>query len=292
MPRASLARLPVELFRDIVERLDQTNSLGSLAALGQVCSDFYVIIDPVLWKNIATRKPEAIYWACRYGRLNTAQRVETLGGRLDRPHAWRMTADTSKHFLSQAPVAKPSQLFGSIVPSPRHLRETVAFPLHLAILSGSLELVRYITSMVPTPMPASRQSSRRLCPCILEDLQYDDSDQASPTWTTLNALHLAICNGYQEIAKHFLPLDNDPSRTTPNMWNGYHSKLAMLFGGSFFRIVDRLLHEGADIDDDLSQGYTPLIHAAILRRPVAVQHLVIRGANVNMVTITSSMFAS
>lgn len=59
--------------------------------------------------------------------------------------------------------------------------------------------------------------------------------------------------------------------------------------------MDRLLQAGADIDDDLSRGYTPLIHAAIASNLSAVKELLDRGANVNTTTITrppQCMFAS
>ncbi|KAK0662095.1 hypothetical protein QBC41DRAFT_340702 [Cercophora samala] len=50
--------------------------------------------------------------------------------------------------------------------------------------------------------------------------------------------------------------------------------------------IDRLLQVGADVDDDLSSGYTPLIHAIIAGRFSVATELLNRGANANIKTLT------
>ncbi|KAK4196112.1 ankyrin repeat-containing domain protein [Triangularia verruculosa] len=226
----------------------------------------------------------------------------------------------------------------------------MALPIHLAILSGNIELVRYITATV-TPVPQatiSRELSRRFCPCILVHLEGQPEDQnvGDATWTELDALHMAACNGHQDIVEHLLLLDNrfprgttcyiertsaerpalrgamtfvkhgclpvhlavrsghlgmldaliiDAKRQNPRnrLVDVLDNRLLPLIWHAYltnqWAVVDQLLRAGADIDDDLSEGYTPMIHAIIFGRWTAVKELIKRGANVNITTITRPM---
>lgn len=178
-----IRKLPVELLRDIVERLRDANKLASLAALGQTCRGFWEIIDHYLWHHPQAEEPEVFYWGCRYGRetvvrrllaLNdgppTGNRICELNHGLGLPHTWVMTPNTAKYFLpSSQEVVKPRKLFLSNVDlddeeQPR--TESTAYPIHLAILSGNAELVKYITLRLNGPLEWHDQTSNRLCHCV------------------------------------------------------------------------------------------------------------------------------
>ncbi|KAK4196111.1 hypothetical protein QBC40DRAFT_258338 [Triangularia verruculosa] len=73
------------------------------------------------------------------------------------------------------------------------------------------------------------------------------------------------------------PKDAD-SQGLSAMWHAYLN--------GHWAMVDALLAEGASVDDDLSQGLTPLVHASLFQRGEHLIELIKRGANVETAFIS------
>lgn len=133
-----------------------------------------------------------------------------------------MTPNTAKYFLpSSQEVVKPRKLFLSNVDlddeeQPR--TESTAYPIHLAIMSGNAELVKYITLRLDGPLEWHDQTSNRLCHCVTDVPGIRlTPNQGDATWPSLNALHMALCIGHEDMVNFFfklLPEVDCPLRST------------------------------------------------------------------------------
>lgn len=191
------------------------------------------------------------------------------------------------------------------------------FPLHLAVRGGFADLVDlFISSSAFLDVPSSN-----LCSCNHPSFFLAAHNGLSPYRISCTPLHTAICNHHTGIAKTLLErgasisfgsmqglsrnsqypytvlhnaartgatelvefiLENkyqtevqvmDPSEMSP-LWHAYMS--------GHWDVVDALLARGADINDDLAAGYTPLTDACFFGEFPSALALIARGADVNV----------
>lgn len=189
------------------------------------------------------------------------------------------------------------------------------FPLHLAVQGGHTDLVDlFISSSAVLDLP-----SRNFCNCkypVLAAVGGHPSMQFRRPWTPL---HMAICHGHIDIAKTLLQRGaclafGQRSKHVPQPFTVLHnaacvgstelvefildgkyqtdvqlvdtselSPLWLAYIQGHWDVVDTLLARGADIDDDLAAGYTPLTDACLFGEFASARKLIARGADVNVV---------
>ncbi|KAH8912082.1 ankyrin [Coniochaeta sp. PMI_546] len=188
------------------------------------------------------------------------------------------------------------------------------FPLHLAVMGGFADLVDlFITSGAILDVP-----SGNLCSCKYPVMaaNHGPAMHYRRPWTPL---HTAICNGHIDIAKTLLERGaslsfGEHSTRIPHPFTVLHnaacvgsielvefildnkyqtdvqvvdttemSPLWLAYLQRHWNVVDTLLARGADINDDLASGYTPLTDACLFGEFSSALELISRGADVNVV---------
>jgi ankyrin repeat protein len=189
------------------------------------------------------------------------------------------------------------------------------FPLHLAVLGGHTDLVGlFISSGAILDVP-----SGNLCNCKYPLLATPGGHPAVQFRRAWTPLHTAICSGHIDIAKTLLHRGaslsfGEHSKHIPHPFTVLHnaacvgstelvdyildgkyqtdvqlvdttemSPLWLAYIQGHWDVVDTLLARGADINDDLAAGYTPLSDACLFGEFSSALKLVTRGADVNVV---------
>ncbi|KAB5536018.1 hypothetical protein GE09DRAFT_338172 [Coniochaeta sp. 2T2.1] len=97
----------------------------------------------------------------------------------------------------------------------------------------------------------------------------------------LTVLHNAACAGSTELVKFIL--DNKYQTDVQVVDPSEMSSLWLAYLEGHWDVVDTLLEQGADINDDLAAGYTPLTDACLFGEFSSALALIARGADVNVV---------
>lgn len=182
------------------------------------------------------------------------------------------------------------------------------FPIHLAVQGGFTDLVElFISKGAYLDVPSGSFCACKY-PTMLASI-FPSTDR--PSWMPL---HTAICSGQIEIAKSLLihgasvsldaprapftvlhnaafagsldlvnfVLDKEYQTTVQAVDLYEMSPIWHAYLQGHWDIVDALLARGANIDDDLATGYTPLIDACLFGDFSKATELIKRGADVNM----------
>lgn len=181
-------------------------------------------------------------------------------------------------------------------------------PIHLAVRDGFTDLVELFLSKGAQ----LGVSSGSFCRCkYMAIVSYYSYPNDRPLWTPL---HTAICTGHYEIAMKLLQHGASVSLESPGhpftvlhqaasagsidlvnfvLDNNYqnnvqapdHNDLSPIwhaYSRGHWDVIDNLLARGANIDDDLATGYTPLVDACFFGNFIKAMKLIDRGADVNM----------
>lgn len=199
------------------------------------------------------------------------------------------------------------------------------FPLHLAVLGGHADMVDlFISNGAFLDVPSGNLCKCRY-PSLMAGLVGNPAMQATRSWTPL---HTAICSGHIDIAKTLLRRGaclafGVRSKQVPHPFTVLHnaacvgstdlvefvldnkyqtdvqlvdtietSPLWLAYMHGHGNVVDTLLARGADIDDDLAAGYTPLLDACFFGEFSSARNLIARGADVNVVCTACPMTVS
>ncbi|KAK4153482.1 ankyrin repeat-containing domain protein [Chaetomidium leptoderma] len=343
---ASLGSLPAEVFGLIARLIDDGHYEGTLAALAATCRGFYRLTMPHLYHEVVKRHPALLFWAALFGRVATAKRLIDAGARVSTAMAWQPWSQHDVDFENfesacddltprkayrwfRRCVATSQMIITKKIKHPYHY--AFWFPIHLAAMSGSVEMVELLVSTSPSIMA---RRCYRLCKCLGEDSPRLSPEEQEPSLCL--PLHVATCHGHLDVVRllfehgcgltttfklrEFEDLQWDVS--TPPVHDalhealhealhdaarfgqvdvikfildgGYETNVHVLDGRQYppiwhaylhgqWEAIDVLLARGADIDDDVGYGYTPLIDACIRKNPVAVAELIDRSANANVV---------
>ncbi|KAL2019267.1 hypothetical protein VTK56DRAFT_9811 [Thermocarpiscus australiensis] len=323
---AALTSLPTELFWGIIEIMKGGDCDGSVAALAATCRSFYDLTMPCLYDKIAIRHPCLIFWAALYGQLATAKRLVADGARLDLAMQWnRGPRGPFRKFYSRrtpAQVYRAFQTLGAVCKDVEQSKDHW-FPIHLAAMNGSVDMVELFIRSAPQSLNAS---SYRLCGCRAAALHPERDVLPQETCDRWMPLHLAACHNRDQVLRRLLEQGSSTqtgfctARVLTRSWSsgdgsstalhaaarfglvdmipfildgGYQTDVHVLDGRGLSPIwhaylhgqskaVDILLARGANIDDHIGYGYTPLMDACLRTGFSGAAELIDRGANVSV----------
>ncbi|KAK3905658.1 ankyrin repeat-containing domain protein [Staphylotrichum tortipilum] len=289
---ASLGALPPEVFNLILDLVDDgAGSDGTLAAVAATCCGFYKLAMPFLYHHVVDRHPALLHWCAQFDRVATARRLVDAGAPVDVAMQWISRegdfdgicgglAPREMYQYFQQDMAKNTRsILLCRTAGLRHSRP-FWFPIHLAARSGNLEMVQLLVGAQPSTMKAP---SALLCRCPATDAVSpcrptpDNTDLCLP-------FHIALCHGHPAVATWFLEHGSPPWATLKHVDVLDHRGLSPLWHaylGAHWAAVDLLLARGANVDDDLGNGYTPLIDASLRSNHERVLELIARGVDVN-----------
>ncbi|KAL2257688.1 hypothetical protein VTK26DRAFT_9304 [Humicola hyalothermophila] len=132
-------------------------------------------------------------------------------------------------------------------------------PLHIAVCHGHFEIFAWLLRNRCPPLSTSKfNKDERPCTALHD----------AAACGQLDMMRYILEGGYQTDVQVLDHIDLSP------IWHAYYRRQ--------WEPVDLLVELGADVDDGIGCGYSPLMNACITERFIEAVELIDRGANVNV----------